>query len=69
MRGVESSRDVFEYILCGATAVQIGTTLIREGFDCFSRIKDELVAIMYEKGYSSLNDFRGKLNEALETEI
>jgi dihydroorotate dehydrogenase (fumarate) len=59
--GVMTGRDVFEHILCGASAVQIGTTLKEEGVKCFDRIEGELKQIMCEKGYTTLDDFRGKL--------
>lgn len=59
--GVKSGRDAFEHILCGASAVQIGTQLMREGTACFDRVGQELKAIMQQKGYRTLEDFRGKL--------
>ncbi|CAM3080523.1 dihydroorotate oxidase [Streptobacillus felis] len=59
--GVLTGRDVFEHILCGASMVQIGTTLHKEGPEVFSRITNELKEIMKEKGYSSIEEFRGKL--------
>ena len=60
--GIESGADIFEYILCGAEMVQIGTQFYREGVDCFSRLEKELKEIMFEKKYNNLDDFRGKLN-------
>ncbi|MGT2887040.1 dihydroorotate oxidase [Streptococcus didelphis] len=60
--GVKSGRDAFEHILCGASMVQIGTALQEEGPAIFSRILKELEEIMLEKGYHSLEDFRGKLH-------
>lgn len=59
--GVKTGRDAFEHILCGASMVQIGTCLQQEGPQVFERITTELKAIMVEKGYESLEDFRGKL--------
>ncbi|MET3558174.1 dihydroorotate dehydrogenase (fumarate) [Streptococcus rupicaprae] len=59
--GVTSGRDVFEHILCGASLVQIGTALQEEGPAIFDRLQAELLEIMTEKGYKSLDDFRGKL--------
>ena len=59
--GVYSGIDVFELILAGATAVQLGTVFIQEGPSCFKRIQDELRSYMKSKGYESLDDFRGKL--------
>lgn len=59
--GVRSGTDAFEHILCGASVVQIGTTLMREGTVCFERIAQELLQIMQQKGYGDIADFRGKL--------
>ena len=59
--GVLTGRDAFEHILCGASMVQVGTTLHKEGVAAFERITAELKAIMEEKGYESLEDFQGKL--------
>mmetsp|Transcript_1910 Transcript_1910/g.3489 ORF Transcript_1910/g.3489 Transcript_1910/m.3489 type:complete len:388 (-) Transcript_1910:25-1188(-) len=61
--GVQTGRDAFEMILCGATAVQVGTCHWTEGPGCFDRICDELKAIMKDKGYGNVEDFRGKLKE------
>ena len=60
-RGVSSGKDVFELILCGAKAVQVGTCHWTEGPSCFDRISNELEAIMKKKGYKSIQDFHGKL--------
>ena len=59
--GVRTGWDVFEHILAGATAVQVGSQLVEEGTSCFERIQKELKEIMRIKGYLKLEDFRGKL--------
>lgn len=59
--GVASGEDAFNMILCGAVAVQVGTCHWVEGGKCFNRISDELIAIMKEKGYKNIEDFRGKI--------
>ncbi|WP_155974307.1 dihydroorotate oxidase [Streptococcus ruminantium] len=59
--GILTGRDAFEHILCGASMVQIGTTLQKEGIVAFERITAELQAIMTEKGYETIENFRGKL--------
>ncbi|CAW99934.1 dihydroorotate oxidase [Streptococcus equi subsp. zooepidemicus] len=59
--GVKTGRDAFEHILCGAAMVQIGTALHQEGPAIFKRITKELQDIMAEKGYQTLDDFRGQL--------
>ena len=52
--GIQSGMDIFEFILSGASAVQVGTQLLREGPICFNRLEKE-------KGYREINDFKGKL--------
>ena len=59
--GISSGRDVFEYILAGATAVQVGTCFMKEGPGCFARIEAEFQELMQQKGYTSVDQFRGKL--------
>jgi dihydroorotate dehydrogenase (fumarate) len=59
--GIQSGKDVFEYVLCGANLVQIGTHLYDKGVGVFDNINLELKDIMMKKGYSSLDDFKGKL--------
>jgi len=62
--GISTGRDVFEFILAGAQAVQLGTIFMREGGACFERINNELIEFMDKKGYEKLEDFRGKLKTA-----
>ena len=59
--GVYTGRDAFEHILCGASMVQIGTALHQQGVEVFERVSLGLKAIMVQKGYETLKDFKGKL--------
>jgi len=59
--GIQSGMDVFEYILAGADAVQIGTAYQQKGPEVFARIVNELKEVVQNKGYQRLADFRGKL--------
>lgn len=59
--GISSGKDIFEHILCGASAVQIGTQFMKEGISVFERLKKELIFILEKKNYSSINIFKGKL--------
>ena len=59
--GIKSGTDVFEFLLAGADAVQIGTAFEKEGVNCFQRINEELLEIMQRKGYSSVQEVKGKL--------
>ncbi len=59
--GIKTGMDAFEHILCGASAVQVGSQLKIEGTKCFGRITMELKNIMLSKGYKKIDNFRGLL--------
>jgi dihydroorotate dehydrogenase (fumarate) len=59
--GVRNGLDAFEFLLCGADAVQIGTTFAQEGIGAFTKINKELQEILDAKNYLSLNQAKGKL--------
>ncbi len=61
--GVTTGIDAFEHLLCGASAVQIGTVLVEEGLGVFERLERELAAVLEKKGYASPAACRGKLKE------
>ena len=61
--GIVSGTDVFEHVLCGASAVQIGTALVDEGVGVFQRLEKELGELLQQKGYRSLLECRGTLQE------
>ncbi|TAJ09271.1 MAG: dihydroorotate oxidase [Nitrospirae bacterium] len=61
--GVVTGTDIFEHVLCGASAVQVGTVLMEEGLGAFERLERELAAVLEKKGYRSLEACRGKLKE------
>lgn len=59
--GILTGQDAYEHLLCGATMLQVGTQLQKEGPAVFDRILKELSTIMEQKGYERIEDFRGKL--------
>ncbi|MDO8487632.1 MAG: dihydroorotate oxidase [Candidatus Curtissbacteria bacterium] len=59
--GVYSGTDAFEFILAGASAVQIGTAFLQKGPGIFNKVQTELQTLMAKKGYIKLSNFRGKL--------
>ena len=61
--GIYTGRDVFEYVLAGAKAVQLGTIFMQEKHGCFNRIEKEFNDVMQRKGYHSIEEVRGKLKE------
>jgi dihydroorotate dehydrogenase (fumarate) len=61
--GVMTGTDVFEHLLCGAWAVQVGTVLVEEGVGVFDRLVRELDHVLARKGYASASACRGKVKE------
>ena len=59
--GVETGIDAFEFLLAGASAVQVGTTLAKEGPECFERLETELKAYLFQKEYESIAEVKGRL--------
>lgn len=59
--GIKSGEDVLEYILCGASAVQIGTQLWREGPNVFKRVEGEVQKWLTKKNVSHIMELQGKL--------
>ena len=41
--GITKGRDIYEYLLSGATLVQVGTQLVKEGPSVFRRLLSELI--------------------------
>jgi len=61
--GVMSGTDVFEHLLAGASAVQVGTALVEEGPGVFERLAGELQAVLEKKGYPAAAAAVGRLKE------
>ncbi|MBS7611938.1 dihydroorotate dehydrogenase [Candidatus Bathyarchaeota archaeon] len=57
--GVETARDVIEFIMAGAVAVQIGSAIARRGLRVFREISIELKRFLELKGFKSLEEVRG----------
>lgn len=57
--GVDSGRAALEYIMAGASAVQIGTALATRGLTVFEATTEETAALLEEIGLSSLRDAVG----------
>lgn len=57
--GVSSYQDLVEYVMAGATTVQSTTAVLWNGYEIIDKILSDLNAWMDEKGYGSLDEFRG----------
>lgn len=60
--GVYSANDVVKMILAGADAVQVVSTLYRNGVEVVKSMNEEIEKWMEGHGYSTLESFRGKLS-------
>jgi len=60
--GVHDGEGVIKQILAGANAVQVASTLYKKGPEQIGVILNEVESWMDKKGYTTLDDFRGKLS-------
>ncbi len=58
--GIETWRDVVEFILLGAESVQVCTAVMHYGFGIVREMKAGLEQFMVAKGYETIYDFKGK---------
>jgi dihydropyrimidine dehydrogenase (NAD+) subunit PreA len=58
--GIETWRDVVEFILLGATSVQVCTAAMHYGFGIVREMETGLLQFMKDKGYNTIYDFAGK---------
>jgi len=57
--GIATGRDAVEYIMAGASAVQIGTAVWVHGMGVFSRVCKDMVKFMKDNDYKSVSDMVG----------
>ena len=58
--GITNWRDAVEFLLLGASSVQVCTEVMLRGFRIVEDMIDGLEAYMEERGFERLDDFRGK---------
>ncbi|MDB5037600.1 MAG: pyrD [Bacteriovoracaceae bacterium] len=58
MGGIKSARDVIEFLMAGAAAVQIGTWNFRDPYT-YEAIAKELGGFMDKRGYKTIKDLVG----------
>lgn len=63
--GISNFEDVVEFLFAGARAVQIGTVIMDEGVEVFSKINKGLEGFMNKKGYGSIDEMIGLAHEEL----
>jgi dihydroorotate dehydrogenase subfamily 1 len=57
--GIESGKDAAQFILLGADTVQVCTGVMKMGYGCVARMKDEVLSFMAKHNFESINDFKG----------
>jgi dihydroorotate dehydrogenase (fumarate) len=62
--GIHDGEAVVKQLLAGANAVQVASTLYKNGFDKIPEMISFLSNWMEEHGYETIADFRGKMSQA-----
>ena len=62
--GITSWEDAAEFILAGASAVQIGSAIGNNGVGIFEKINDGLEKYMDRKGFKSITDMVGQVEKS-----
>ncbi|MDR3223659.1 MAG: dihydroorotate dehydrogenase [Methanobrevibacter sp.] len=57
--GIKTCDDVVEFLYAGSSAIQIGTSIMCEGLEIFSKINYNLIKFMKEKGFKSIDEMIG----------
>jgi dihydroorotate dehydrogenase (fumarate) len=60
--GVHTAADAIKAVMAGASAVQMVSSLLKNGPEQLGRLRREMAAWMEEKEYASLAQMRGSLN-------
>ncbi|MCG8477649.1 MAG: dihydroorotate dehydrogenase-like protein [Spirochaetales bacterium] len=66
--GVHDGNAVIKQLLAGADAVQVASALYRSGIEVVTEMNERLRAWMVEKGYGSIEEFRGMLSRPRVTD-
>lgn len=61
--GILNGQDVIEYILAGATAVEIGTGVLTRGSTIFSQVCDELTAYLKRHRIKRITALTGRIHD------
>ncbi len=59
--GIFNAETAIKFLLAGANAVQIASVIYREGPEAITQINDGICRWMEEKGYETIDDFKGSL--------
>jgi dihydroorotate dehydrogenase subfamily 1 len=57
--GIESGNDAAQFILLGADTVQVCTGVMKMGYGCIKKMKDDLLSFMSKHRFETISDFKG----------
>src|SRR6266550_9100574 len=57
--GIESGKDAAQFILLGADTVQVCTGVMKMGYACVNKMKDELLSFMAKHNFETIDQFKG----------
>ena len=57
--GITSGLDAIEYLMAGASAVQLGSVVRERGTDVFSKVCREMEEFMSKEGYRTIKELIG----------
>lgn len=60
MGGIEDGKDAAEFLLMGATTLQVCTGAMLRGYGCIAEMNEQLLQIMTEHGFDSPGEMVGK---------
>jgi len=60
--GIHSGEDVIKQLLAGATAVQVVSSIYKNGTTQIGKMLNDVEEWMTEKGYNSIEDYRGDIS-------
>ena len=59
--GIYSGETIIKFLLAGASAIQICSSIMTEGYTVIGKMKETIENWMESKNYTSINDFSGIL--------
>ncbi|MBU4245830.1 MAG: dihydroorotate dehydrogenase [Nanoarchaeota archaeon] len=57
--GIYSGKDALEFIMAGATAVGVGTSIMHHDLEAFKKINSEIQKYLEDSGHKNLEEIRG----------
>ena len=58
--GIHNYKDALEFIYAGASALQIGTSIMYNGPEIFNQINKDLIKFLKDEEYNNIKELIGK---------